>query len=210
MEEHVHGTVFPPRLQLRAIFIARSLNLVAHFVIHGNLQVFSTAAFDEHKNIVLLAFEIVEKIVREYFPYITETETTTFTDFVNCLIAFANSRFNKDVSLNAIGFLRVCATKLAEGEVGMGTRNKESSGKTMPSSPHNVKSGKQDGLHFIDKDDNQYFWFPLLVGTWHILKFDSVDEQMRCDGCTFVYIMNSSIYIYVYIYISSIFIFRAS
>ncbi|CAA6663381.1 unnamed protein product [Spirodela intermedia] len=115
---------------------------------------FLTAAFDEHKNIVLLAFEIVEKIVREYFPYITETETTTFTDFVNCLIAFANSRFNKDISLNAIGFLRVCATKLAEGELW----------KDNAAISHNAKNGKQDGLHFIDKDDNQYFWFPLLVG----------------------------------------------
>uniref|UniRef100_A0A1D1XSQ5 Brefeldin A-inhibited guanine nucleotide-exchange protein 2 n=1 Tax=Anthurium amnicola TaxID=1678845 RepID=A0A1D1XSQ5_9ARAE len=127
-------------------------------------MVFSTAAFDEHKNIVLLAFEVIEKIVREYFPYITETETTTFTDFVNCLIAFTNSRFNKDISLNAIGFLRFCATMLAEGEVGLATRNKEGSGKIMPSSPHDGKIGRQDSLSFLDKDDHQYFWFPLLVG----------------------------------------------
>ncbi|XP_078439821.1 brefeldin A-inhibited guanine nucleotide-exchange protein 2-like [Wolffia australiana] len=115
-------------------------------------MVFSTAAFDEHKNIVLLAFEIVEKIVREYFPYITETETTTFTDFVNCLIAFANSRFNKEISLNAIGFLQVCASKLAHGEVGTGPKTKDVSGK--PNEAH----------YSIDKEDTQYFWFPLLVG----------------------------------------------
>ncbi|MQL98964.1 hypothetical protein Taro_031671 [Colocasia esculenta] len=126
-------------------------------------MVFSTAAFDEHKNIVLLAFEIIEKIVREYFPYITETETTTFTDFVNCLIAFTNSRFNKDISLNAIGFLRFCATKLAEGEVGIATKNEDGSAKIMPASPEG-RSGKQGSLQFLDKDDHQYFWFPLLVG----------------------------------------------
>jgi len=87
--------------------------------------VFTTAATDDHKNIVLLAFETIEKVVREYFPYITETETTTFTDCVNCLIAFTNSRFNKDVSLNAIAFLRFCALKLAEGELGAQELDKE-------------------------------------------------------------------------------------
>ncbi|CAL9120980.1 unnamed protein product [Musa textilis] len=77
--------------------------------------VFTIAAADERKSIVLLAFGTMEKIVRDYFPYITETETTTFTDCVKCLIAFTNCRFNSDASLNAIAFLRFCAVKLAEG-----------------------------------------------------------------------------------------------
>lgn len=88
-------------------------------------MVFTTAAYDDHKNIVLLAFEIMEKIVRDYFPYITETETTTFTDCVNCLIAFTNNRFNKDISLSAIGFLRYCAEKLAEGDFGSSVKHKD-------------------------------------------------------------------------------------
>jgi len=120
------------------------------------MQVFTTAATDEHKSIVLLAFETIEKIVREYFPYITETETTTFTDCVNCLIAFTNSRFNKDVSLNAIAFLRFCALKLAEGELGADARSK--SGRSL-SSPEDKESPT-----FTDKDDHLYFWFPLRAG----------------------------------------------
>lgn len=114
-------------------------------------MVFTTASYDEHKNIVLLSFEIIEKIVRDYFPYITETETTTFTDCVNCLIAFTNSRFNKDISLNAIGFLRFCAAKLAEGDIGVKNKDKE-------------KDGKLDSPHFTDKEDHLHFWFPLLAG----------------------------------------------
>ncbi|XP_020553453.1 brefeldin A-inhibited guanine nucleotide-exchange protein 2 isoform X2 [Sesamum indicum] len=111
-------------------------------------MVFTTAAYDDHKNIVLLAFEIIEKIVRDYFPYITETETTTFTDCVNCLIAFSNSRFNKDISLNAIQFLRFCAAKLAEGDLGKGTSGKVPAspykgrgtfGEIVPSSPYKGK-----------------------------------------------------------------------
>ncbi|KAJ4956904.1 hypothetical protein NE237_013687 [Protea cynaroides] len=135
-------------------------------------MVLTTAAYDDHKNIVLLAFEIIEKIVRDYFPYITETETTTFTDCVNCLIAFTNTRFSNDISLNAIAFLRFCATKLAEGDLGSMSRNKdkESSGKIAPSSPTG-KDRKQDIVEFADKDD-LYFWFPLLAGLSE-LSFDT-------------------------------------
>ncbi|KAK9265382.1 hypothetical protein L1049_012507 [Liquidambar formosana] len=139
-------------------------------------MVFTTAAYDDHKNIVLLAFEIIEKIVRDYFPYITETETTTFTDCVNCLIAFTNSRFNKDISLNAIAFLRFCAAKLAEGDLGSLSRkkDKEVSGKISASSPQTGKYGKQYSGE-LDKDDHLYFWFPLLAGLSE-LSFDPRPE----------------------------------
>nr|XP_009401918.1 PREDICTED: brefeldin A-inhibited guanine nucleotide-exchange protein 2-like [Musa acuminata subsp. malaccensis] len=129
-------------------------------------MVFATASYDDHKNIVLLAFEIIEKILRDYFPYITETETTTFTDCVNCLIAFTNSRFNKDISLNAIAFLRFCAAKLAEGDIGASARykNKEAFVNNGPPSPHIIKDEKQDTPLIIDKDDHLHLWFPLLAG----------------------------------------------
>ncbi|GAU13160.1 hypothetical protein TSUD_179020 [Trifolium subterraneum] len=127
-------------------------------------MVFTTAAYDDHKNIVLLAFEIIEKIIRDYFPYITETETTTFTDCVNCLIAFTNSRFNKEISLNAITFLRFCATKLAEGDLGSSrNKGKETFGKISTPSPRTGKEGRQDNGEVTDKDDHLYFWFPLLA-----------------------------------------------
>ncbi|XP_027335734.1 brefeldin A-inhibited guanine nucleotide-exchange protein 2 isoform X1 [Abrus precatorius] len=140
-------------------------------------MVFTTAAYDDHKNIVLLAFEIIEKIIRDYFPYITETETTTFTDCVNCLIAFTNSRFNQEISLNAIAFLRFCATKLAEGDLGSSARNKdkEVSGKIPSPSPRTGKEGKQDNGEVTDKDDHLYFWFPLLAGLSE-LSFDPRPE----------------------------------
>ena len=130
------------------------------------MQVFATASYDDHKNIVLLAFEVIEKILRDYFPYITETETTTFTDCVNCLVAFTNSRFNKDISLNAIAFLRFCAAKLAEGDIGASARykNKEAFANNGPPSPHIIKDEKQDPPSIINKDDHLHFWFPLLAG----------------------------------------------
>ena len=81
-------------------------------------MVFTTAAGDESPHIVRLAFDTVEKIVREHFVHITETETTTFTDCVNCLVAFTNNPHSLDVSLNAIAFLRFCALELAEGDIG--------------------------------------------------------------------------------------------
>ncbi|KAM7476342.1 hypothetical protein LguiB_023585 [Lonicera macranthoides] len=139
-------------------------------------MVFTTAAYDDHKNIVLLAFEIIEKIIRDYFLYITETETTTFTDCVNCLIAFTNSRFNKDISLNAIAFLRFCATKLAEGDLSSSSKNKkENSEKISPSLPLNGKDRKYENGELTDKGDHLYFWFPLLAGLSE-LSFDPRPE----------------------------------
>ncbi|PSS31559.1 Brefeldin A-inhibited guanine nucleotide-exchange protein like [Actinidia chinensis var. chinensis] len=122
-------------------------------------MVFTAAAADERKNIVLLAFETMEKIVREYFPYITETETVTFTDCVRCLITFTNSRFNSDVSLNAIAFLRFCAVKLAEGGLVCNEKNK-----IDDSSVSVGNSYTSDGQIFTEKDDHMSFWVPLLTG----------------------------------------------
>lgn len=118
-------------------------------------MVFTTAAADSEKGIVQLAFETIEKVVREYFMYVTETEVNTFTDCVNCLIAFTSTRYSPDVSLNAIAFLRFCALKLAEGEIG------------------NIEHGDQDcnpekaagsGPLFSEKEAHMFFWFPLLAG----------------------------------------------
>lgn len=122
-------------------------------------QVFTAAAADERKNVVLLAFETMEKIVREYFPYITETETTTFTDCVRCLLTFTKSRFNSDVSLNAIAFLRFCAVKLAEG----GLVCNEKSGVESSSSAV-ADEDASDLQSLIEKDEHAAFWFPLLTG----------------------------------------------
>ncbi|KAG8070129.1 hypothetical protein GUJ93_ZPchr0006g41232 [Zizania palustris] len=117
--------------------------------------VFTAAAADDRKSIVLLAFETMEKIVRDYFPYITETETTTFTDCVKCLITFTSSKFSSDASLNAIAFLRFCAVKLAEE--GFVCHDKDTDHQ-----PNNLDPS--DGNSTLHKDDHVYFWVPLLAG----------------------------------------------
>lgn len=119
---------------------------------------FTAAAADERKNIVLLAFQTMEKIVREYFSYITETETLIFTDCVKCLITFTNSKFNSDISLNAIAFLRFCAVKLADGGLGCNNICKEDASSVPLSSSH-------DSVGY-DKDAYGSYWLPLLTGIW--------------------------------------------
>tara|TARA_B110000977_G_scaffold151744_2_gene192641 strand:- start:10415 stop:16393 length:5979 start_codon:yes stop_codon:yes gene_type:complete len=133
-------------------FIVRCVSqmITGHF---GNIKsgwrsvfmVFTTAAGDEDLAISKLAFEIVEKVIRDHFDFITEVDPSTFTDCVNCLIAFTNvvddpsemgdeSNSSKKpsvtkklydqttsasvISLNAIAFLRFCALKLADGAIG--------------------------------------------------------------------------------------------
>ncbi|KAM7471006.1 hypothetical protein LguiA_009189 [Lonicera macranthoides] len=122
-------------------------------------MVFRAAAADERKNIALLAFENMEKLVREYFPYITETESVSFTDCMNCLITFTNSQFGNDVSLRAISFLQFCAVKLAdEGLICNDTHKDDGSSIQL------VNDSASNGQTFTYKDDHISFWMPLLTG----------------------------------------------
>ena len=152
-------------------------------------MVFTAAAADENRQLVALAFSTIEKIVREYFSHVTETETSTFTDCVNCLIAFANSSLS-DVSLNAIAFLRFCALKLAEGELGeleapsphqaeeanVGGSEREGRGAGPRDEAKIVrKASRSSAIVFTDQDVHLYFWFPLLAGLSE-LTFDTRQE----------------------------------
>ncbi|CAH8277863.1 unnamed protein product [Arabidopsis lyrata] len=98
--------------------------------------VFTIAAADERKNIVLLAFETMEKIVREYFSYITETEATTFTDCVRCLITFTN-----------------------KGGLVWNEKGRSSSPGTPVTDDHTPTS-----QNFMEADENISYWVPLLIG----------------------------------------------
>ncbi|GIM16144.1 hypothetical protein Vretimale_18795 [Volvox reticuliferus] len=89
---------------LSQMILARVTNVKSGW--KSMFMVFTTAANDRDPMIVRLAFDTIEKIVREHFTHITETETTTFTDCVNCLIAFTNNPHSLDVALNSIAFLR--------------------------------------------------------------------------------------------------------
>ncbi|KAL2536489.1 Brefeldin A-inhibited guanine nucleotide-exchange protein 2 [Forsythia ovata] len=95
---------------------------------------------------------------------------------VNCLIAFTNSRFNRDISLNAIEFLRFCAEKLAEGDLGSSrSKEKDTSGKMSQSSPQKGREkelGNGESTHHVDQ---LYFWVPLLAGLSE-LSFDPRPE----------------------------------
>ncbi|KAG4209036.1 hypothetical protein ERO13_A03G170000v2 [Gossypium hirsutum] len=122
-------------------------------------MVFTAAAVDERKNIVLLAFGTMEKIVREYFPHISETDASTFSDCVRCLIKFTNSKFDSDISLNAIGFLRFCAIKLAEGGLVCADKSPDDG-----SSVSAVTKNDRDLQSFADSDDHASYWVPLLAG----------------------------------------------
>jgi len=83
--------------------------------------ILSAAAADAEPETGALAFEIVERVIREHFDRITETDPSVFADCVRCLVAF--TRHTGDgadgvVALNAVAFLRFCALKLADGAVG--------------------------------------------------------------------------------------------
>lgn len=157
-------------------------------------MVFTTAAADEQRGIVVLAFETIERIIREHFVHITDTDATAFTDCVNCLIAFTNSDCSPDVSLNAIAFLRYCALKLADGSLGNLDEPRKDMGPDMtwegdgegaeagisssrPKTPP-PREREKGTTCFTDADVHVYFWFPLLAGLSE-LTFDPRPEIRR-------------------------------
>ena len=159
-------------------------------------MVFTAAAGDESPAIVRLAFDTIERIVREHFDHITETEATTFTDAVNCLVAFTNNPHSLDVSLNAIAFIRFCALQLAEGGIREVTELPEGAAESAYNpNAHRIRPRgykeemaeqkacapleEQNGaIRFTDKDEHMYFWFPLLAGLSE-LTFDPRPEIRR-------------------------------
>lgn len=144
-------------------------------------EVLRAAAEEGERSLVILAFETIERVIREYFSNITEADRTTFTDCVRCLVSFTKTRCSSDVSLNAIAFLRFCALKLAEGLLG---NLEEAAAEQLPPPGKGEDSeGEQIEVHqgegqkkqrrrkrkpttttFTDKEAHVYFWFPLLEG----------------------------------------------
>ncbi|RID77374.1 hypothetical protein BRARA_A00294 [Brassica rapa] len=119
--------------------------------------VFTTAAIDERRNIVLLAFETIEKIVRDHFHCITETEISVYADCIICLITFTNSKFEGDIGFNTIEFLRFCAVKLAEGGLFLNEKLKNDNISAL-------KEDSSDGQSVTELDEQVSYWVPLLSG----------------------------------------------
>uniref|UniRef100_A0A7S0CS16 Mon2/Sec7/BIG1-like HDS domain-containing protein n=1 Tax=Micromonas pusilla TaxID=38833 RepID=A0A7S0CS16_MICPS len=165
--------------------------------------VLTLAASDARPTTAALAFEIVERVIREHFDRITETDPSVFTDCVDCLIAF--TRYAKEdngadgvVALNAVAFLRFCALKLADGAIGDLEKGVESAagGDTLVGdgdadlrSKEIERAEKTHGVSrpvarargataFTEADAHVFYWFPLLKGLSD-LTFDKRAEIRR-------------------------------
>ena len=172
-----------PDVEIRELIIRCVSQMVQARVEHiksgwkSMFMVFTTAAADERSQIVVLAFQTIERIIREHFHYIIETDTVAFTDCVNCLVAFTNSEAGSEVCLNALAFLRFCALKLAEGALGdleetAATEKQLAADGVVESTPTRTAVAT---TCFTDADAHTYFWFPLLAGLSE-LTFDPRSE----------------------------------
>ena len=172
-----------PDVEIRELIIRCVSQMVQARVEHiksgwkSMFMVFTTAAADEKSQIVVLAFQTIERIIREHFHYIIETDTVAFTDCVNCLVAFTNSEAGSEVCLNALAFLRFCALKLAEGALGdleetAATEKQLATDGVVESTPTKTTVAT---TCFTDADAHTYFWFPLLAGLSE-LTFDPRSE----------------------------------
>jgi brefeldin A-inhibited guanine nucleotide-exchange protein len=163
--------------------------------------VLTLAASDARPTTAALAFEIVERVIREHFDRITETDPSVFTDCVDCLIAF--TRYAKEdngadgvVALNAVAFLRFCALKLADGAIGDLEKGVESAagGAVVGDGDADLRSKEieradKNGVSrpvarargataFTEADAHVFYWFPLLKGLSD-LTFDARAEIRR-------------------------------
>ena len=161
-----------PAVEIRELIIRCVSQMVQARVAHiksgwkSMFMVFTTAAADESSQIVALAFQTIERIIREHFHYIIETDTVAFTDCVNCLVAFTNSEAGSEVCLNALAFLRFCALKLAEGALGDLEETAATEKQLATDGVVEVTQMKSTVTTtcFTDADAHTYFWFPLLAG----------------------------------------------
>ena len=172
----------------------------AHNVKSGWKSVFAVltaGASDERPETASLAFEIVERVIREHFDHITETDPSTFADCVDCLIAFtrhAGDGADGVVALNAVAFLRFCALKLADGAIGdleMGVESAAATNGVSVSGQHADDPRGVERLNgapaaprargataFTEADAHVFYWFPLLKGLSD-LTFDARGEIRR-------------------------------
>lgn len=172
-----------PAVEIRELIIRCVSQMVQARVSHiksgwkSMFMVFTTAAADEDGQIVTLAFQTIERIIREHFHYIIETDTVAFTDCVNCLVAFTNSEAGSEVCLNALAFLRFCALKLAEGALGDLEETAATEKQLAADGAVEVTPSKSTVATtcFTDAEAHTYFWFPLLAGLSE-LAFDPRSE----------------------------------
>ena len=156
--------------------------------------IFEAAAVDSERFIVSLAFQTIEKVVREHFARISDAHAFGF--LVSCLGAYAAQDKDPNVSLNAIAFLRYCALEVAEGGVpddDMGDhsrveqlrqplspprhrqRHRRSASLSSPVTPVSSGASTLSSRELDVTRDEKLFWYPLL----RTLSVLTLDERME-------------------------------
>ncbi|KAI9114056.1 hypothetical protein K1719_015307 [Acacia pycnantha] len=123
---------------------------------HSVFMVFTAAAEDVSESIVESAFEKVEQVILGHFD---QAVGACFMDCVNCLLRFANNKSLYSISLKAIGLLRICEDRFAEGVVARG----------------DVK-----GIDVVAKlEEAEQYWFSMLAGLSDLTS----DEKPEVRSC---------------------------
>jgi len=115
--------------------------------------VFEVAAAHDKYEIARIAFEIIERLMNEYF----ELLIFDFVELMNCLVAFVSGIHNY-LSLSALSYLSKCADLLAKGLIEKAVLQKSISELQEHSNPDTVPKT-------LDEDNSVFrLWWPLLLG----------------------------------------------
>ncbi|KAL0339370.1 UNVERIFIED_CONTAM: Brefeldin A-inhibited guanine nucleotide-exchange protein 2 [Sesamum angustifolium] len=130
-------------VEIRELIISFSQMVVSRVNnVKSGMEEHVHAAYDDHKNIVLLALKILSKIVRDYFPYITETETTTRREGKGTSGKVPSSPYKGKGTFGEVVPSSPYKGKAISGEVVPSSpyKVKGTFGEVVPSSPIKVKS----------------------------------------------------------------------
>eukprot|EP00960_Hanusia_phi_P077756 768738-Hanusia_phi.AAC.3 len=122
-------------------------------------QVLNMAGRDESDAIVLLAFDLVRKVIHESFLQVISDPAhghLAYADCLNCLGVFAKQQRSRDIALEAIDLMRLCNDIALEA------------------------LGDEAGLTlFSDSERHVRIWFPILTGLAGLTSDPRLDVRSR-------------------------------
>jgi brefeldin A-inhibited guanine nucleotide-exchange protein len=125
-------------------------------------SVFHLAASQQDERIVNFAFDTVTEITRSYMEKYFLSILDSFQDAIKCLSEFACNATSPDISIEAIGLIRHCATFVAD-------------------KPHIFAEQGAEDLKNVPESDRVWMkgWFPILFELSCIINRCKLDVRTR-------------------------------
>jgi brefeldin A-inhibited guanine nucleotide-exchange protein len=130
-------------------------------------MVLNAAARDDTDTVVLLAFDLVHKLVEETLTQVTSDTAhghVAYGDCVGCLTSFARNKHSIDISLKSVGLMSHCT------QITLRT--------------HGVGDAATSQRMFTDSEEDVRLWFPVLTGLGGLAADTRLQRDLRSSALT--------------------------